>query len=358
MKSNKTIGLQLTKHRNTEWLFFVFFLVMMWFVAGWNTYNDDYDNYITEFTVVQKDGIHTVLYVGYQFIENIFASIGFDYATYRIAVYGIFISFLGVFVYRWSSSVILTILFYIVFHFLRDCVETRNFIASIFILYTMEFYGKQNKNHKYGILMMLLVGFSVHMTFILYFVFLLVEKKKWNYWRVLLFCFVFSFIFKFLAQNSLFAYFIGQDDYLDNQVDNVLSAAPKFAVFAATLSACFNGFCLSYFRKSISNSEKARTAYVRHLPLGQYSIVINNINSLTNCFIILTTLHGGFYDRLFANIIILNFIFFINVIRVSESRKNILILLLVLYVVTYSFLLQIRPFQVHFFDVINNNSLF
>lgn len=331
---------------------------MMWLVAGWNTFNDDYDNYVSEYSIVQSEGIHSVLYVGYQFIQNVFVSLGCDYATYRIAIYGIFITFLGIFIYRWSSSIILALIFYILFHFLRDCVETRNFIASIFILLTLEYFGKPEKSHWYAVILLLLTGFSIHMTFVLYFVFLLVEKKEWNYWALLVFSFIFSFIFKYLAQGSLFSFFIGQDDFLDNQVDIVLSTAPKFAVYATTIGACFNGLCLTYFRKQLKVSVRAKNSYVRHLSMKSYSYIINNINALTNIFIIMTTLHGGFYGRLFANMVLLNVIYFINVIKVSERNKNSSFIVLFVYMVFYCCLLEIQPFQLHLHDVFTNNSIF
>lgn len=334
-------------------LIFILILVSLWVLAGWNTNNYDYDNYSRRYGYILDGGFNPlVLDFGYDFIEYVFGLMGLTYQQFRIWIYGICLLVIGSLVWKWSIHPIMVLLFYVCFHFLRDVVETRNFIASIFILLTLGYYGR-SKPKLFIILLLILLGFSVHMVFFLYIPFVLIDLKHFHYWWLFVISIVLSFFARnFLGDSLFFLAFEG----LDDKVDRILSDSATFAFIASACSALGNGVCISYFHNKVMKADLSKIS-INHLSVNQYSWVMYNMNALTCLLLILTPINSSFYTRLFGNIVILNVIYFTNVISWVKKDKALMIIMVIVYASYFIVMDNIQPFMEHLNYVLNNNSL-
>lgn len=341
-----------------QFVLFVSLLGILWILSGWNTNNADIDNYILEYGYVQEGGFSFSLHFGYSFLQYIFVLLGIDFETYRIIIYGIGLFFLGRLFWRWSPYPILTLLFYVSLHYLRDVIQMRNFIASVFVISLIDFFGKTNKSHKVAVILLIFIAFSIHLSFFVLFILLLTEKVKCNYWKTL----GLSFVLAFLLQS----FYLGGGLYLfsgllmggEEKVDEVMEILPKYALYLNTILACYNGICISYFNKLLKHDKDACNAQIGHLRFESFSAIINNMNALSTTILIFTVINGAFFSRTFVNITLINIIYFSNVIYFAKGIKSQGIILLLIYVSIFSFFLKITPYAMHLQSVLNNNAIF
>lgn len=336
---------------------FVTVLVFLWILAGWNTDNYDYSNYSARYGYVLSGGFNPIkLDFGYDLIEYVFGLFGARFEQFRVWIYGIGVLIIGTLIWKWSIHPVWALVFYICFHFLRDTVETRNFIASLFVLLTINYYGKTDKWHHVFIALLLFMSFSIHMAFILYLPFLLIDFKqiRWNYWIILLISACLSFFAQRLLAGS-----IGLIDFegIEDKISNFLSISPTFAFAVAIIKAIFNGVCVTFFYNNLQRAAELGSIRINHLRASVYSRIMYNMNALTCFMIVFTPISGSFYTRLFGNVLILNIIYFLNVLSWVKKDKIWLTILLVIYMLFYIFTSQIIPFQEHLDYLLNNNSI-
>lgn len=332
---------------------FVVFLVFLWILAGWNTDNYDYNNYIVRYNHIQNYGFESFkLDFGYDFLEYVFSVFGASFQEFRIWIYGIGLSVLGILIWKWSYYPIYALLFYICSHFLRDTVEVRNYLASLFVLITIWFYGRKGRRKYLIITVLLFIGLTFHVAFLLYIPFVLIDYRKWNYWWLLILSLIMTLFARHMLSESVsLVEFEGMDD----KVSRFLSVSPTFALIVAVIKATFNGLCVSIFHREYNGNLKYSN--IKHIHVKDYSQIMYNMNALSCFMIIFTPISGSFYTRLFGNILILNVIYFLNTIYFVKKGKIALSLLLVFYMLFFIVTAQIVPFTEHLNYLLNYNSI-
>ncbi len=329
----------------------LFILLVCWIIAAGNNFNADYDAYVnmyewsksSEFGLLKMD-------FGFNFFMSLFANAGIPFQSFRIILYAICLSLIVILCYKEARYPLIVLLSYIVIHFLRDIVETRNFLATIFLLYTVFFYRKCTRNYIY-LIILLLTAFSIHMSFILYFPFILIGLfKRIHYWRMLVICSFFSVFARFFVTSGVDLLMI---DGLQDKVSDYSDVTTTFALPLSVCLAIYNGICVSYFNKIKNRTIEPNKNY----SLVDYGFVMNNMNSISCLFLIFSPFNFSFYARLFGNIILLNMIYFTNILSYSK-KKNTGVILIVFYVLLFAFFTQINPFILHLSTVFNNNIFF
>lgn len=342
------------RHTSLSLWLFIAIILFLWVLAGWNTYNFDYDNYSARYRYVQSGGFNLLkLDFGYDFIEYIFILFGSSFEQFRIWIYGMGLFIIGIIIWKWSIHPVWVLFFYICTHYLRDVVETRNFLASIFILLTIFHYGRKKPAKYLLIALLIFCAFSIHMSFFLYIPFLMADIRKWNYWALMLVSVLLSLFARELLSNSVGLFEL---DGMDDKVSEFLTLSPTFAFIAAVVKIVVNGMTISYFH---SKALKAcnQEFFLKKMPLANYSQIMYNLNSLSCILLILTPISGSFYTRLFGNILLLNAIYFFNVIGSLKRGRTELIVILLLYTVFFTVMTQINPFWEHLNFVLSNNAL-
>lgn len=336
-------------------IIYIAFFFLLWFLSGWNTFNEDYDNYESRYNYVSNEGADiSKLDFGYDLIQGLFASRGVDFETYHIVIYGIAILALGYFIYKWSLNPLFVVFFYFFFHFLRDTVELRNFLASIFVLYTLFFYGRDTNKSRILIMLLLFLGFSIHMSFILYLPFIFADcKKKLRYKSFLLLSFFASLIAGTLfGFGASFLNFSG----LEDKVADYSSIESTWGFALCFVLASINGITLRSFEKEVATIQNIQIR-INHLSLQRFFLIINNINALSCFFVAFSSINASFYLRLFSNILIVNIILFLWVIYYSKKKIK-LTGILVIYIIIFTYFMRITPFSLHLMLFLSNNSLF
>ena len=336
-------------------IIFVSVLVFLWILSGWNTENFDYANYNNRYNYISDNGFNLLrLDFGYDLIEYILIQLGATYQQFRIVVYGIALFIVGLIIYKWSINPVFVLLFYICYHFVRDVVETRNFLGSVFILLTINLFGKKGNAHIWYLILLIFAGFSLHMSFILYFFLLFTERKKLNYWSLLVICGLLALgsrtIFGSISMLNMF-------EGMDDKINEFMAFSPQYAIFVSLGLAIGNGICVSYFNNSLNHCNSSNKS-INHLSVGRYSEIMYNINALSCFLIVFTTINGSFYSRLFGNLLLLNIIYFSNVISLVEKSKFTLIVILVVYITVFLYFTQIPIFWEHLALIVDNNALF
>lgn len=348
----------LSKITKFKFCFFYAIIIILWLVAGWNDDNFDLQAYMDRYGIISSEGFNLFkVDFGFDFIEYLFIYLGFSFNEFHIIIYAIGLFAISKIILKWSFNPILVLLLYVFYHYIRDVVELRNFLGYIFMLYAINYMGKSNKLHIIVVAILLFLSFSIHMAFLLYFVFIFAERKefrRYNYWLFLIVSILFSFLSKgFLGNISTLLVFEGMGD----KIDLYMGYSPFWATIDASFLALGNGFCVNYYYKTAVSNINIRQTKMNQMSFENYSLLMYNLNSLTCIFIILTSIGLTFYARLFSNFMILNIIFFTNVIHLKKGNKTYDILLLSIYFMVFLYFTHISPFWEHLDLILNNNSL-
>ena len=348
-------------HKKTKCLQIVICVILclfMWILSGWNYENADIINYHNSYAIRSvKIAYFGNLDFGFRYIEYFFFSKGLTFETFRILLYGVGLSLIGLICYKWCENPSIAVLSYFLFHFLRDSVETRNYVASVLLLCSFFYVGSKKKYQLFLFPFFLLLAFTVHMSFALclplYFV---STKKKLNYWKTLIACTLLSFIASPLLKLASSSLLI---DGLENKVDAYLLKSPVMATLLAVLLSIVNGVIIEFFRyKAKNNYYKLKNDIIGYSRMSNYCRIIYNINVISCVYIIFTSITFSFYGRLFGNTLILNFIFMLNVIKYSKKSETIkLYYIFLIYLAIFIYFLQIKPFELHYNNIIQYNSL-
>lgn len=328
--------------------------VCIWIIAGWNYYNSDYENYRIYYDVKLFDRLaFGELDFGYHYFSYIFYILGFDFESFRIAVYGLCLFFISYYCLRWSKVPVFCLLFYIAFHFLRDVVQTRNFIASIFILFAIQCLLYDEYKYKILLFVLVMVAYSIHMSFVLYLIFCLPNMlRKISYFKFLFVCVCCSFIASTLM--SHFSSFLNIG-LLSEKVANYLSYAPVWSVVLSSLLAIVNGIVLKYYLYRLKMTPVGNS-YIRNVSLSRFMDVVVIVNIASCIFVLFSSVNFSFYGRLFGNILLVNIICISNIVYfLKQKRVFVDYLILGVYVAIFVYFLRIEPFDMHYHDVVSNN---
>lgn len=332
-------------HKSESRLLVILVFAVMFVFAGWNTDNADIDNYRISYEYLSAERANLLsLDFGYRFLEFFFYRLGLPFENFRLLIYFNGLLFIVWYCKKQSLYPLLALLFYFLFHFLRDSVETRNYIASLFILFSLLFIQRNKTIDKILFYGSIVLSWTVHISFLLYsFLIFTPRNKQINYWICLVISSFLSFVSKpiFGSLASIIKF-----DGFDNKVEGILSKSPIFATLLCTLLAGVNGLFVSYILKKDLSSENT----ISHS-------LFYNINSLSCFLLIFTSISMSFYGRLFGNLLLFNVCYFLSIIKTNKVNFK-LILFFIFYVVIFVYFLQIKPFDLHFDYIIHNNSIF
>lgn len=347
--------IKLKKKSLLELCCLIVLFTIMWIMSGWNTYNTDMENYEISYSIVSPERISfTQLDFGAHVIEYFFSNYGFGYEEYRIAIYFICLLVIFYITIQWSETPVLVIIFYLLEHFLRDCIETRNFIASIFVLLAIHLYLKNKKSYyNYIAALFLFFAFTVHAALGLCFVFVFITiKKRFSIWPAIIFTCVLT-LGTVPIMRSVVS-FIDIED-LTRKSNNILDKMPLFSFALALVLSILNAFVITHFNKIAYKLNPNIT--INNIKLLQISSVIYKMNVLSCVFLLFSVVSYSFYCRLFGNIMILNIIFILNVFKYAKNKNIGDFILVFVYMVVFIYWMKMVPFEYHFLSVLLNNSI-
>lgn len=326
------------RHNSLTWFVFTLLWLFMWIISGWNTENADLENYIVFYTRnFDRFDIIELADPGFNFINKTFNAYSFTFETYHMIVYGIIVTYICYQVWKRSCKPILILFIYLFTAFFADVIQLRNFVALFFLMIGLFALVDKNEKHpKLKFFLFNLLACSIHIAFVFYFIFLLLDiniKPVFIIFGSIIFSVVGHVI---LSSLSTFAY-ISENGFLSNRAETYLESSSYWSVVI-----CSFQYLIHYF------------VCKRCIISSGYSTINSKyfmqINVLLAVLIVMTSINMTFF-RLFRNMLLFSSIYLINGYLCGKNKAN--VVYLSLYFVLMSF------FHFWWGDVLSNvNAIF
>lgn len=162
----------------------------MWILLGFGYGNTDYASYENQFryfNVVNRN--FTISNFGYQTLCRLFYPIGIDYATFLVIEATVIIVLYYIFTLKNCKNPYLCLLLVCIYPFIIDTTQVRTFFAAALMITAISIYANGNGIRSYiGMLVFLVLAFSIHFSFAAFFIFLfipLMQRKYIPLWIVI-----------------------------------------------------------------------------------------------------------------------------------------------------------------------------
>ena len=191
--SRKTTYSDPMRYSKSSKLFLLILVAVAWIVFGFNTSNADYANYEASYNYTAKSGeLDNYFEVGFRLLFYISARLGLSYQAFLIVISILTLALFIVAIRKLTKNVVPVFLFYLVYPFLFDIVQYRNFLAFAFVLYGLHYllYKKPNLGTIFKFIAFVAIGSLFHSSMIVYIFFLIILIKNQK-----IFLFVVSLIF-------------------------------------------------------------------------------------------------------------------------------------------------------------------
>ncbi|MBP1043643.1 EpsG family protein [Vagococcus sp. BWB3-3] len=155
---------------------FAFFILIM----GWSLSDPDWVGYYYLYNFTANGPILPEF--GYQFLEKIFLSLGFDFPQFRIAIAFItyYLMYKGISFFIKKGPLSLFISSYALFSLFYDSIQLRNTLGISIIIIGLRYLFEEGKFDILKFIFTVLVATTFHTTMIFYLAFLIVKFKKTN----------------------------------------------------------------------------------------------------------------------------------------------------------------------------------
>lgn len=307
-------------------------LLYMFFLFIGNSYNVDYENYVRFFKNISNDLMKKEIL--YTLTIKIFNFFNLEYKEMLI-FYGIIAFYLIVkTVNKFSKNSNLVYLLYFIYPFIYDTIQIRNFMVMAILTYSIKYIVKKNF-FKYCIAIFIASGFHkvAYIYLICYFVNFFNEKKI--FWIAII-----SNIIGIIAYFTNFFPMILKG--VMNEVDIKFYFIDNNSRFGWILYIFVQLVFLLFFIKNLKNKEVS------------FNYIVLKINYLFICFIPLYFFNSTL-DRIYRNILIMNYVVISNIIKNNLKYINIFIL----FAEFLYFIFCYRYFKNELlFDLLNYNWIF
>lgn len=321
-------------NRNSKYLF-VWIFAIAWLMIAGNYANPDYEAYETRYDI----GLGILLEPGFGFLCDFFKYLGYDYFGFKafvsfICLYMVFYS-----IRKLSLNISLGATLFILYPFIIDITQFRNFIAYSIVVFGIPFLYERTRKGAIKYCATVIVASLFHTSVFFYILFLL-ARKKINRWHIGI-----GIILIAIIKVSIYNAFQTQFDTDKLGIyDKPSIIGALFLAFLVIMNAIVVWRIYMQRKKTIGSD-------LSHL--FQDSIIWPNI-SLLLLLLIPLFFDNATFTRLFRNMIFLNFIYIANSSHINKMVRNMIILSFLIYYTSSYFT---NPDGNVFFPVFFNNSL-
>lgn len=197
------------KNRDIQNVGGIFLFFTMVIIMGFNYANADINNYEYMYNAVDSffdadldvTNLSSWLYYfgnirnfGYFYINLFFSNLGFSFSEFRFISSAFLLAMIFIQVKKLTPNYGLVMLFYFIYPFFFDTIQTRNFYIEVMLLLALFVYSNKEKfcRLKYGII--ILAASTVHNIALTYFPSLFIKKiLKYHFFRMLIMMIVVTF---------------------------------------------------------------------------------------------------------------------------------------------------------------------
>lgn len=234
-------------YKHSSFLVVLIPFLLMWILAGWNTYNEDFLGYEETFDSAEAVWDYsTGLDFGYLLINNIIRSSGFTFIQFRQIIYFVFLLFVVSYIYKKSHKPFLICMIYISVIFFRDAILCRNTLAMIPMYIGLSMLVQENTTKSKAIFLICnTIACTIHASFVYYFIFLLLDKKFNPYFTFVVF-FVASLFGELFLTNLLDLSVLSGNEAVQ-QRSVYITESSWLSLLASSISVFLNYFVLCHF---------------------------------------------------------------------------------------------------------------
>lgn len=320
---------------------FIFIFAVSWILFALNTGNADYFNYETAYNLIASGGDDEYFEFFFRLIVKASVTIGLSYQMFLAVIATITLTLFVNAIKHFTNNKTWVYAFYILYPFVFDVVQYRNFISFTLCLYGLHFIFKDSVNLKQIIKFCAFtaLGSLFHLSSVLYFFFLLILVKKTKHVLYIAVS-IFSFVIVMLVIPNLFEtvlQFFGLSKYIRYEIDYNLSTFIKyFTVYLAFLLLGVLNLQEKYDKKSL----KLMLVIMIFVPF---------------------ILFNGTSARFFRNAFVLFYAIILDKKEESISFKKVILMISLLVVVVFVGIMQFKSGLYHdtvLMPILTENLLF
>ncbi|WP_086459426.1 EpsG family protein [Flavobacterium psychrophilum] len=322
---------------------FVLFFLSMWGLFGWNYSNADFHMYKGMYSVPLSEMIFFKFEGGYNILMYGFKSLGLNFRQFYIAVSGAVLLLVFRFFYQFSNFSALLAVCFFWFLFPLQYVIFRNFIAFSIILQGFLAVLKNEKYYKAKYVFFVLIAATIHISSLLYLLFLLAFKENEIKIKTVL-LWVIGLLVVVMVFHDLI--FVVCSFYSKCKAMFYATSLRLFLFYSSIQLA--NLYVVGYFLKpknAIANDEDSRL-----------NTIIININ-IVMLLLIVVYYEMAVFVRILLSMTILNIVFITNKLFLTDGKKRPKVLFLgYLFFWFFCFIFLVR--EKTLFSLFKHNLLF
>ena len=189
-------------------LIFVGLFVFAWVLFGFNYSNADYSNYEFAYNEIKEARPNGYFEIGFYLLIRLAAVLGINYQGFLIIISAVCLLIFVNALKHLTANVNLAFAFYLVYPFVFDIVQYRNFLAFSFVLYGLHYLLNKNSKSIKNVLKyfaFVILGALFHSSVVVYALLFLVVIKRTKI-LTLITCILFAtLVFLIINQDILFA---------------------------------------------------------------------------------------------------------------------------------------------------------
>lgn len=296
--------------RNRSITFFVYILLwfFLWIIAGCNTQNADLLNYYNYYTRNFVDvEVLDLADPGFNYLNKLFNDCGISFELYHMILYGLLLFFVSFQIWKRSKRPILISLIYIFTAYFADVIQLRNFLALLFLMLGLfAIVDKNEKYPKFKFFIWNLLASSIHITFVFYFVFLLVDIK-FRPSFIIIGSILLSFLGHSILANLSVVPYIANNPFLSYRAETYMESSSYWSILICTVQ-----YLLHYYVCKICVANTSCSIIDKNRLM---SLVV-----LTSILLVMSSVNMTVF-RLFRNLLLFMSIYLINFSLYCKSSK-------------------------------------
>ena len=309
-------------NKKSHFLFIITFLFAWILIAG-NYQNADYGQYVQRYGW----GKDILVDFGFSFLCQFFLNFGFEYQGFKAVVS--FICLLMIFrsINKLSPYSSFGAALFLLFPFVIDVTQFRNFIAYSIVFYAIPFLFHEGRNNVIKYVIIVLLASSIHATSLFYLLFVF-SKIKLNKYHVIT-CVIFAFVVK----ETLKAYLTIK--YETGKLDDMPQSSLAGALFNVFI-ICMTVLMIWYACKR--NRMHRSICYVKDL---KYRFEYDKTWLMCNMLLFMLipfVMDSGNYERIYRNIAVLNMLFVYGA-NLKKQQKTLIIFAYYSYFVIFTYII-------------------
>ena len=294
----------LKKNRIYAILLLAFLFVLLAFQYG----NADYFSYENMYTYFAgRNGTNTFSNIGYKWLCILFFELGLSYDQFLIVEAILGLGIIGYVVFKNCKLPGLVLVLYLIYPYMMDTVQVRNFLAEAVVLLGISLYINLPALRGYIYMAICLLAASlIHVSALVYLVFLLLPLMKTKHVKVLI---VFGVLFEcvLMAYAKEIVQLLGMNEHVTSYFDK------RISVYTAI-------FLIFYFSIAYIGLNQMKRINPENEKYARWNLIVNRVNILILPFVPLCFITNDF-QRIYRNVFLLSYIAVVNLYETAKQHR-------------------------------------